>query len=59
MTRAAINFIVNKYKPQRNEDAPVDDVRKSITEPEDTAESLYYYGVMLMAHSVVTVFKNN
>ncbi len=29
--------------------------------PEEVAEleQLYYYGIMMMSHSVVTIFKNN
>lgn len=70
MTRATINQIVNKYKPRINEDLPTEDLRQSAVSeageakaatPEEVAEleQLYYYGIMMMSHSVVTIFKNN
>lgn len=70
MTRATINQIVNKYKPRINEDLPIEDLRQSVVSaagevkaatPEEVAEleQLYYYGIMMMSHSVVTIFKNN
>ena len=70
MTRATINQIVNKYKPRINEDLPIEDLRQSVVStagevkaatPEEVAEleQLYYYGIVMMSHSVVTIFKNN
>lgn len=72
VTRGVINTIINRYKPKRRE---IEKLKESEHErrasveaemaledsniAEEGFEDMYYYGIMLMAHSVVTIFKNN
>jgi hypothetical protein len=71
MTRGVINTIINRHKPKKRDieklkeseherrAASIDDVHEVETIEEEGFEDMYYYGIVMMAHSVVTIFKNN
>ena len=67
MTRGAINNIILLHKPSKDLPVPIDEAEtldpvetpKEDDLNEDELEYLYYYGVVLMNKTVVTIFKNN
>ena len=60
MTRGTINNIILRNKPAK-ENIYLEDpiVQKSIVEVEENLDYLYYYGILMMKNTVVTIFKNN
>ena len=62
MTRGAVNNIILRHKPSKDKPQEIPEESTEITEgelPEDEFEYLYYYGIVMMKDTVVTVFKNN
>jgi len=69
MSRNAVNNVILRHKPTKIEDYAglEENENKATVEGEDdpkeedevNMDSLYYYGVIIVKHSVVTVFKNN
>lgn len=59
MTRSAINNIVLRHKPSKEQSyyAPVDGEDQG--QEDLDVDSLYYYGLVMMDSTVVTIFKNN
>ena len=72
MTRAAVNSIILKHKPSKfddnsheplefdfNENTPQGKIQSPDNTPEAPSEpDLYYYGLLMMNHTVITIFKN-
>ena len=71
VTRGAINTIINRYKPRKRE---IEKLKESEYErrasveaelaledniAEEGFEDMYYYGLVMMANTVVTIFKND
>ena len=64
MTRSAINNIVLRHKPSKN---PLEPKEVVTTTPsgddslmnEEELEYLYYYGIIMLKKTVITIFKNN
>ena len=69
MSRNAVNNVILRHKPTKIEDYAglEENENKAAIEGEDdpkeedevNMDSLYYYGAVIVKHSVVTVFKNN
>lgn len=63
-TRQAVNTIIEKHKPVKVDEDPegLEFEDKELAQPEPESEGgheLYYYGIMMMNYTVVTIFKNN
>lgn len=56
MTRGVINNIINAHKPKL--DVEVDE-NGELTKGNQDDTDLYYYGIMMMDRTVVTIFKQN
>lgn len=54
ITRQAVNSIISKHKPKLRE--PDEQAEEK---DRDDALDMYYYGLLMMNHSIVTIFKNH
>lgn len=71
MTRGAINNIILRHKPTKDAQFLQQDLsneqpteggetpQRSGSQQEDDLEYLYYFGIVFMKNTVVTIFKNN
>ena len=71
MTRSAINSIIVRHKPSKKQEDPekidfsvLTDTtppgdEKSAPKEEVNQNEMYYYGLLMLRHTVVSIFKNN
>ena len=63
MTRNTVNNIILRHKPNKVEEDEPDEEEsdtKADSQPaEDSMDYLYYYGLLIVKHTVICIFKNN